>query len=193
MHMAVIAACRINRGLMKTVRERLLLPVLLCMFSLNIVAAPISGEIARVPTVTRLVKVFAELETEIITAFKEKNQAKLKQLVYPDFEMQIASRSADPVPMSEWLKASMAEAASYSYDISQMSVHDLGETAIVSFIWNAPDKTQQDPPPDISIVDIWKKDGTRWKLAIRYAAAVQNQDFKFPGFTGDDSVIEKKY
>lgn len=193
MPMAVTAVCRINGRAMKTAGGKLLLSTLLCMFSLAALAAPISEEVARVPTVTRLVKAFAELETGIITAFKQKNRAQLKQLIDQDFEMQVASQPTDPVPASEWIKASMAEASAYSYDFSQMSVHDLGQAAIVSFIWNSSDTAQQNPSADISIVDVWKKEGAGWKLAIRYAGAAQNRDFRFPGFTGDEPVIEKKY
>jgi len=156
-------------------------------------ADPTSDDIVRVPTVTRLVKTFAQLETEIITAFKHKDQARLTQLIDQNFEMQVASKSADSVPLSEWLKASMAEATSYTYDITDMAVRDLGQTAIVSFDWKPSESIKKGSSAEIFIVDVWKKEGMDWKLAIRFASAVQKSGMKFPGFSVTDGIIEKKY
>jgi hypothetical protein len=178
---------------MKTASKSLLFIALLFMSLQGIRAAPTSTEIVRVPTVTRLVKTFGQFEAEIITAFKHKDQAKLTQLIDQNFDMQVASGSANFVPRSEWLKASMAEATSYTYDITDMAVRDLGQTAMVSFDWKPSESIKKGSSPEIFIVDVWKKEGMDWKLAIRFASAVQKSGMKFPGFSVTDGIIEKKY
>lgn len=179
---------------MKTATRSLLFTALLCMPLQGVRAAPTTENIVRIPTVTRQVKAFAELETEIITALKHKDQAKLTRLIDQNFDMQAASVSANFVPRSEWLKASMAEAASYTYDIAGMAVRDLGQTAIVSFDWKPSESIKKGSSPEVFIVDVWKKEGMEdWKLAIRFASAVQKSGVKFPGFSVTDGIIEKKY
>jgi len=178
---------------MKTASKSLLFTALLFMSLQGVKAEPTAEEIVRVPTVTRLVKAFGQLEAEIITAFKHQDQARLARLIDQNFEMQVASKSANSMPLSGWLKASMAEAASYTYDISDMAVRDLGQTAIVSFDWKPSASTKKDSSAEIFIVDVWKKEGMDWKLAIRFASAVQKSGVKFPGFSVTDGIIEKKY
>lgn len=178
---------------MKTANGKHLLAALLCVYSLNVRAAPASEDVIRVPTVTRLVKDFSELEFEIIAALKQKNQAKLTQLVDKNFEMQVALESADSVPLSEWLKTSMAEAHLYTYDITGMAVRDLGEAAIVSFDWIPATSAQQGSSPKFTIIDVWKKEGVDWKLAIRFASVLEKSEVRFPGFSLTDKGIEKKY
>jgi hypothetical protein len=178
---------------MKSASTGLILAVLLGLYLQNASAAPPSEDAVRIPSVTRSVQAFSKLESEIITALKHKNQVKLAQLVDQNFDMQVASGSANFVARSEWLKASMAEAASYTYDISDMAVRDLGQTAIVSFDWKPSESIKKGSSPEIFIVDVWKKEGMDWKLAIRFASALQKSGLKFPGFSVTDGVIEKKY
>lgn len=177
---------------MKTASISVLLAILLCVSWQNARAAQTSEDIVRVPTVTRLVKAFSQLEVEIIAAVKQKDQAKLAQLIDQNFEMQVASKSVDPVPLSEWLKASMEEGSSYTYDIADMAVHDLGQAAIVSFCWKNSAATKS-LSPEAFIVDVWKKEGMDWKLAIRFVSTAQKSGEGLPGYSVTDGVIEKKY
>ena len=178
---------------MKAFSGKLLVAAFLFTLPLYVSAAPIAEDIVRIPTVTRLVKVFSQLEVEIITGFKKKNQTALARLIDQNFEMQVALKAADSVPLSAWLKTSIAEAPSYTYDIGDMAVRDLGQTAIASFEWKPYESTKQNPAPEIFIVDVWKKVGEDWKLAIRFSSAAQKSDVKFPGFSITDEVIEKRY
>jgi hypothetical protein len=178
---------------MKIPSGNLILAVLLCIFSLSAGTEPSSGNIARIPTVTRLVKSFTQLEFDIITAFKENDQTKLSQLIAQDFEMQVPSKSDDPIPLSVWLETSVGEGSSYKYDITNMSVYDLGQSAIVSFEWMPFEAGKNTTSPKFFIVDVWKKEAVDWKLAIRYSEAVQKSSQKYPGFSQPDEIIEKKY
>lgn len=159
--------------------------LLLCVTNVN--SAPISGNNTRVSQLTRSVKNFSELETELIAALKTNNQDKLKHLLAEDFEMRQASKPDNPIPYADWLKNSLAEASSYSTDIEQMSVHDLNQTAIVNFLW------QPSTESKFFIVDIWRLNGKNWQLAIRYLTPIADINTKIPGFIPNEQEIEKKY
>lgn len=165
---------------------------LLCLPGPSIGGPPAAEDVVRIPTVTRLVQSFSRLEAEIITALKRKDQAKLAELMDPNFEMQSSVASENSVPLQEWLKASMDEGASYSYDFSDMAVRDLGQTAIVSFNWKIP-VSATNSAPNAFIVDVWKKENTNWKLAIRFASTVRKTGERLPGMLMNTGVIEKKY
>jgi hypothetical protein len=156
-------------------------------------SAPISGNTTRIPQLTRTVKIFSELETELIDALKTNNQEKLKSLLAEDFEMRQASKPDSPIPYADWLKNSLAEASSYTADIKQMSVHDLKQTAIVNFLWLPASDNGQVPLEKFFIVDIWRQNGKNWQLAIRYLSSIQDTNAKIPGFVSNEVEIEKKY
>jgi hypothetical protein len=160
--------------------------LLTCVTTVN--SAPISGNNPRILQLTRTVKIFSELETELIDALKTNNQDKLKGLLAEDFEMRQASKPDNPIPYADWLKNSLAEASNYTADIKQMSVHDLKQTAIVNFLWLPADNGQV-----FFIVDIWRQNGKNWQLAIRYLSSIQDTNAKIPGFVQNEVEIEKKY
>ena len=58
--------------------------LLACITTVN--SVPLSGNITRIPQLTRTVKIFSELEVELIDALKNNNQDKLKSLLADDFE-----------------------------------------------------------------------------------------------------------
>jgi len=63
-------------------------------------------------------------------------------------------------------------------------VHDLGDTMAVSFLQAAGAGRQ-----DVFIVDVWRRAGDEWKLAIRYAAPASARDSAARGAP----PIHKKY
>ena len=171
-----------------------LFAVLLGITSPNAWSETPAQDIVPVPTVTRLVKLFTQLEHDIITSLKNNDKPMLSSLVDDRFEMQVASQSKEPVPMSAWLDKSLAESSLYQYEISNMSVYDYGGTAIVSFNWQAfSPKKDSSVSPGVFIVDVWKKERPGWKLAIRFAEGLQKSGERFPGYAPAEETIEKKY
>ena len=132
------------------------------------VSAQPTPQTGRIPTVTRLVKIFSELEAALQTQAHSADPAALEQSLDPSFEMRDAASPGSPVPRDEWLHEARASAAA-NRSIDQMAVHDLGAYAIVSF-------REVDPGAEWVtqrfVVDCWKREGDTWKLAIRYASAV---------------------
>lgn len=119
---------------------------------------------SRVPTVTRLVKIFTDLEARLDAQAHSSDGAALAQMVDPAFEMRVGSSPGVPVPRDDWLRQARTASAA---PIEQMAVHDFGAVAVVSF--------RRGPPAGGSggaafIVDVWNRVGDGWRLATRYAS-----------------------
>ncbi len=149
----------------------------LVLIAITVVAAvqePLQPKLApRIITATRQVTLFTELEMRLLQAAQRKDQAGLEGLLGDDFE--IAMPDADPLPGDDWVDSVMAkDFVLKSFVIRQMSVADLGDSAIVKF-----DRLQQaalkgeSRSGEFFVVDLWKKSGDSWKLANRYVAQVR--------------------
>jgi len=67
-----------------------------------------------------------------------------------------------------------------------MGVHDLGNAVIVSF--RQPGAATGAP---VFVVDVWRREGNDWKLAIRYAASSATD--AVPGVPAQDADLPKRY
>lgn len=139
----------------------------------------------RVPTVTRLVKLFTEREAALADAIHAGDAERAQQLLTNDFEMRTGAASGIPIPRVDWL-AEMIRSRNPGEAASGMAVHDLNGTAVVSF-------TQGGGPNAVFVVDIWRPVANDWQLAIRYAAPAGTATFPIPGAGAAAPVIPKKY
>ena len=140
----------------------------------------------RVATVTRLVKLFLDREESLSAAMRAGDTASLERTLTDDFELRAGARAASPVPRAEFLK-DVVRNRPIADAPSRMAVHDLDSVAIVSFVQG------EDARRAIFVVDVWRKSGTDWKLAIRYAGPAGSQDFAIPGAAAPTTEIPKKY
>jgi hypothetical protein len=124
---------------------------------------------SRVPTVTRLVKVFTELENALLEQAREPDSAALERSLDPSFESRAGAAPGTPVPRDQWIRQARA-AARTGVRIEQMAVHDYGDIALVSFREIEPGARASAPPRERFIVDCWTRAGNGWKLAVRYAS-----------------------
>lgn len=124
----------------------------------------------RIPTVSRAVMQFASFEGELADAVRTHDVARLKRLLAEDFEQRDANAPDVPTPRAEWLAhlpSTFADAAQQRF-----AVHDYGDTAVVSFTLTLPAGSgHAEPMPTDFVVDIWRKSGERWQLAVRYLGA----------------------
>jgi Domain of unknown function (DUF4440) len=170
------------------------LAVLLCA---GMLAGPLGAQTkidapGHIPTVTRLVKLFMDLEGTLTTGLREGNAAAVDTMLAEDFEMRVASMPGNPTPRAEWIKLSLGKPASH-FRIEQMAVHDLGDVSTVSFLQaGVAPGGRREPARDIAIVDVWKRAGDSWKLAIRYAGPAGSRDFVIPG-ASREAPIAKRY
>jgi hypothetical protein len=113
---------------------------------------------------TRGMRIFGDAERKVIAALKAHDKAALDRLVADDFEQRSQPAPGEPLARDEWTREAPA-AAAQSAGLRQMAVHDLGDTAVVSFQW-------LHPAPDF-VVDVWRKKAGSddWQLAIRYLSA----------------------
>jgi hypothetical protein len=144
-----------------------------------------TAETARVPTVSRLVMQFTEREMQLSERLAARDAAGAGNLLTDDFELRASNQPGRPIPRADWLAQSMRPTGPGSR-ISQMAVHDLGETAVVSFMQGA------ETLPGLFVVDVWRRGGSDWKLAVRYAAPIAG-NVPIPGVPAAEPTIPKKY
>jgi hypothetical protein len=162
----------------------LALPALFVASSPSVAAdEPPTG--GRVPTVTRLVKLFLEKEASLGAAVRNADAAALARLLTDDFELRIGARAASPIPRADWVRE-LLRTRDPGGDISRMAVHDFGAVAIASF-------TQDAVGGPVFVVDVWRGQGTDWKLAVRYAGPAGSPAFAIPGGSASEPEIPKKY
>ena len=142
---------------------------------------------SNVPTVTRLVRIFSELEGSLADKLRAKDASALDALVDPSFEMRVGATPGVPVPRDAWTRA--ARTAAVPPHIDQMAVHDFGDVAVVSF--RERDTTARNTgASDRFVVDCWKRDGDAWKLMVRYVSDASSHGVKAPAA---GSTIDKRY
>ena len=127
--------------------------------------AQAAGATTRIPTVTRLVKQFFELETTLNEKLAANDAAALDTLIDADFEARSAVNPGTPIPRADWVRAASGQPERPRID--QMAVHDFGNIAIVSFTSSAGAKAATRDASRM-IVDCWKRSGERWLLVVRY-------------------------
>src|SRR5690242_985495 len=59
---------------------------------------------SHVPTVTRLVKVFSQLEAQLVMNAHGKDASAVAAMLDPSFEMRVGDMPGKPVPRDEWLR-----------------------------------------------------------------------------------------
>jgi ketosteroid isomerase-like protein len=127
-----------------------------------------------VVTPTRNILIFTKLENEWQDAIRRHDAQAIRRYVTDDFEIR-----ASPVPgvptalvdaLDQWGRAPATQSS-----IGQMAVHEYGDLMLVSFKWTLADG------PSYFVVDAWKRVGTEWKAAVRYAAPVDENAPIVPG------------
>jgi len=161
-------------------RWRLVVAVALCLSPPAWSDTPPSGR--GIITVTRYVKLFTDLEERMMDAVRTHDREAALKWLADDFEERTAAQPGRPVPRADWWETAHRSGAPDR--IEGMAVHDMGEIAIASFlmIWNGaagasaepvqPQRPQSERPGQkrAYVVDVWKRAGGTWKLAIRYTS-----------------------
>lgn len=140
----------------------------------------------KIITATRQVALFTGLEKSLLEAVQKKDRSAIEGMLADDFE--IGMPDADLLAGEDWLDSVISGNFSLkTFGIRQMTVADLGDTAVVKF-----DRLQQatykgkDETGEFFVVDLWKKSGDSWKLANRYVAKVSSVVPPPPKPTGKD-------
>jgi ketosteroid isomerase-like protein len=116
-------------------------------------------------TMTRMMLVVSDLEKNLATAVSRHDQAGIDSLLSTDFEFRPGDHPGDPTTRADWL----ADAASaMAGDLEQLSVHELGDVAVASFIKAVPARDDKTRLSRSYVIDVWKKQGNDWQLITRY-------------------------
>jgi ketosteroid isomerase-like protein len=175
-------------------RRRFLFLTLLAAMTVSIMSAPAMASsedgVGRIPTVTRLVRIFFQLEGELSKAVEQRDMPAVSKLLSDDFEMRVSTMPGTPIPRAVWIQQSFSEPKSSS-TLEQMAVHGFGKIAVVSYSWKikaAKSKMMR----DIFIVDTWRQEAGAWRLAVRYAGPGAQGDYLIPGVPTIEPAFEKK-
>jgi hypothetical protein len=141
---------------------------------------------SRIPTVTRLVQVFLGFENKLVQAAQAKDASALQGMLTDDFELRAGPTPGVPTPREAWLHHMLTDKAN-SYDIAQMAVHDLVNTAVVSFLG------RRKAGGNLFIVDVWVNSAGGWKLSTRYAAPAGDLRSAIPGWDKGAETLDKRY
>jgi ketosteroid isomerase-like protein len=143
-------------------------------------AAP-NGRGGAVVTPTRNILTFTKLENDWFDAIQRHDAQAIGRYVTDDFEIRSAPVPGVPTAREEalrqWTQMPAAQAS-----IRQMAVHEYGDLMLVSFLWTLGEgDAAQGAQQAFFVVDTWKRVGTDWKVAVRYAAPVSEGGASVPG------------
>ena len=131
--------------------------------ALPVLAADVAPSGRGIPTMTRGMKIFGDAEARLVDAMKSRDAATLDELVDPLFEQRGQAEPGTPLPREDWVAQAAADAAG-SVGVRQMAVHDHGDLAVVSYLWE-----RGGARGNAFVVDVWKrKSPDVWVLVTRY-------------------------
>ena len=150
-------------------------PILILSVLLAVSQEPVKPQLSpRIKTATRQVALFNNLETQMLLAVQKKDQASLAAMLTDDFAVEMPS--ADRMAGEDWVKSVMAKDFTLEkFGVHQMSVIDLGNAVVVKYE-RLQQATQQGAGENgqFFVIDLWKKDGDKWKLANRYVSKMSS-------------------
>ena len=124
---------------------------------------------------TRLQIFFSKLETQWLSAERDKDPAALNRVVSDDFHLW-TSAPPGSIPREEWF-AGIFGRKLLSSQLRQLAVRDLGPgIAVVSFVKTETFKQTAAPQTEESfVVDIWinKGSGDNWRCTDRYVSELR--------------------
>ncbi len=128
----------------------------------------------RIVTTTRLVARFSDLEQQLLNAARHKDKAALSKLLSEDFEQWTPLPPGDPLPREEWMHNALTAFTIQSFQLRQMAVRMVGDTAVVSFVLSLKAVCDgRNCGGDSFIVDLWQERKNASQLLVRYASSIR--------------------
>lgn len=144
-----------------------------------------------VPTVTRTIQIFSNLENAWNDGVKNRDSEALKKILSDRYELRTSALPGRPTPRDESIALAFKEAP-FSSRIEQMAVHEYGELMIVSFQWDLEVDNSSPLASKIFVVDTWKRVDGDWQVQGRYAAPADGTSKMVPGFDSQQPQVNKK-
>jgi len=130
---------------------------------------------------------FSQQENRLAERLSARDAAGAGNLLTDDFELRAGPEPGRAIPRDDWLRQSVQSAGGVAPP-TQMAVHDLSSAAVVSFLQRI-----KGTKTDVFVVDVWRRAGDEWKLAIRYVAPGGYASFPLPGVPPQAAAIPKRY
>ena len=141
----------------------------------------------RIVSTTRLVARYSDLEGQLTSAVRHKDEAALGRLLAEDFEQWSPDPPGDPVPREEWLNNVLTAFTLQSAQHRLMAVRTVGETAVVSFVQSQRAVCAgRNCNGDFFIVDLWQQHKDAPQLLVRYASGIKTLPRLPPKPTGKE-------
>lgn len=122
----------------------------------------------RIPTVTILVKQYADLENNLQQAILNNNKKALNEMLANDFEERDGSNPNNPIPKEMWINKMLSQQHSM-YRMEQIAVRDFGNIRMISFLLIPKQPNKQIDNKGLFIVDVWQNTDEHNQLLIRYS------------------------
>jgi hypothetical protein len=153
-----------------------------CSILISVTALFSCNASSKIPTTTRLVKLFGDLENDLNTAISVRDSSKIDSLLGQEFEQRTGESPNDPIPRSEWISTSLGQYLIIKdFNITQMSVTALGDTNIVCFRLDYVAERKKSKIYNLFVVDVWIKEGIQWRLKSRYIDPVGPVEYPLLG------------
>jgi len=149
-------------------------------------AAPVGSGVA-LPT--RLVQLATQAEETLLAAMKARDAKRMEALLGDDFQMHMAQRPAEPVPLEDWIDSVQAHPDAADYRVTAMTAREAGSAVVASFLLQP--KAGQ-ARPAVFIVDVWQPGSPDWRLLVRHASLTTGNPGAIPG-NAKSAVLPKKF
>lgn len=155
-------------------------------------AQPTGGRPSRVvPTVTRTVHIFSDLENQWIDAVQSRDHAALDKIVAPNFELRSALQAGTPTPRAESMKQALS-LPPFDSSIGKMAAHEFGDIIVVSFEWKLKPTNTSALPERMFVVDTWRQADAGWQVVTRYIAPIGDNAKSPPGSVMEPNPSQKR-
>lgn len=106
---------------------------------------------------------FTELELRLSRAIAEKDLAALRRLLADDFELRDAADPAELTLRDDWIEAVSRSSPAHACTPGAVMHRPFGATTVLSLLCRQGDARH-------FLVDVWRREGSEWRLAARYRA-----------------------
>ena len=120
-------------------------------------------------------KLFLDLETQWMTAWKNKDVATVRKILADDFTLTSSLSNGSLVNKEDWIaKLSVYDCTAFRFDKIQVRIY--GNTSVVNS-WFHQDATAngKDWSGDFLITDVWVKNSENWQVVTRHGSWLQNK------------------
>ena len=123
----------------------------------------------------KMEKLFLDLETQWMTAWKNKDVVTVRKILSDDFTLTSSLSSGGLVDKEEWIaKLAFYDCKEFRFDKIQVRVYD--NTSVVnSWFHQEASANGKDWSGDFLITDVWVMRGESWQVVARHASWLQNK------------------